>query len=283
MFHSKSGKNTIWSKEKISLFFRSKWSIEDCQKCTRSFVFELKWMEKKRKFVRYLFFYSSIDSFQYTDLRRWMILLKLIYSILFLSLTIYSSLNESCEENIQYSNNNFIEIFDHWYSFVTVILLLSLFLDRLKRENFCSVQLFKAIDIVLLITFLLLVVIGTLKDWMNSMTIQFLLRSYWRLLSIMLFTINRIKIFNVCFDCFSWSMSDNHRCIDHHSFDWKTSISSLYSCWIPHIKCLTNWKRYLYISIQFVNAYCCGFLCFNKKFRLMKRQNDCDYLRFLLQ
>lgn len=91
------------------------------------------------------------------EIRRWIILLKLIYSLLFVCLTILTYLNESVHHsNDQYS----FPISKIWFSFIVLILLASLLCDRLNRENFLSLKIFEIIEYVLFIFLILLVIFG---------------------------------------------------------------------------------------------------------------------------
>jgi len=111
------------------------------------------------------------------------ILIKLIYSIIFISFTILTFFNQSIDDNIECSKRIFIQIWDIWYSFLGLILILSLFIDRLKRQNLISLKIINTLQILLIITFIIFVIIGQIKK-NNSNYILFkiyIFRSYSKL------------------------------------------------------------------------------------------------------
>lgn len=117
--------------------------------------------------VRNMFFFNSSHiGFEFLDIRRWIILLKLIYVIIFLCLTILFDLNQSFDDHIAYSKPIFIRICDLWFAFLGLILLFSLFLDRLKRHNLIPLEIINALQISLIITFIIFVVIGKIRKLM---------------------------------------------------------------------------------------------------------------------
>jgi hypothetical protein len=92
------------------------------------------------------------------------ILIKLIYAIIFISFTILAFFNQSIDDNnIECSKRTFIQIWDIWYSFLGLILILSLFIDRLKRQNLISLKIINTIQILLIITFIIFVILGKKK------------------------------------------------------------------------------------------------------------------------
>ncbi|CAF1625624.1 unnamed protein product, partial [Rotaria sp. Silwood1] len=101
------------------------------------------------------------------------ILIKIIYAIIFIYLTISTCLNQSVDEDDNGLKSIFIRILDIWYSFLSLILLLSLLIDRLKRQNIISYKSMNAIHMLLVITFIIFVVLGHIQAfyrlwWLSS-------------------------------------------------------------------------------------------------------------------
>jgi hypothetical protein len=118
-------------------------------------------MEKTRKFRNSLPIH--LIKFVNLDIRRLIILLKLIYAIIFVCFTISTYLNQSIDDNIQSSKTVYIRIFDIWFTFLSLILLLSLFVDRLKRQDFISLKITNSIQVLLIIAFIIFVILGKIR------------------------------------------------------------------------------------------------------------------------
>ncbi len=87
-------------------------------------------------------------------------MIKLIYALIFLCFTISTCLNQSIDDNNECSKSIFIRIWDIWYSFLCLILILSLFIDHIKRQNIISLEIINALQISLIIIFIIFVVLG---------------------------------------------------------------------------------------------------------------------------
>ncbi|CAF4149445.1 unnamed protein product [Rotaria sp. Silwood2] len=94
------------------------------------------------------------------NVRHMIILLKIIYSIIFICLTISTCLNQSVDEENNSLKSIFICLWDIWYSFLALILLLSLLIDHLKRQNIISLKWINVIHMLLVITFIIFVILG---------------------------------------------------------------------------------------------------------------------------
>ncbi len=121
---------------------------------------------RKHESLDTCFFNLSRIEFKLSDIHRWIILLKLIYAIIFVCLTISFYLNGSFDNQIEHPKTIFIRILDLWFAFLGLILLFSLFVDRLKRYTLIPFEIIDGIQISLIISFITFVVIGKIKNLM---------------------------------------------------------------------------------------------------------------------
>jgi len=98
--------------------------------------------------------------FKFLDIRHWIIFMKITYATIFICFTISAYVNQSINDDIQWSKTVFIRIWDIWYSVVSLILVLSLFVDRLKQQNIISLKVITIMQLLLTVAFIILVILG---------------------------------------------------------------------------------------------------------------------------
>jgi hypothetical protein len=111
------------------------------------------------------------------------VLIKLIYALIFLCFTISTCFNQSIDNNIKCSKTIFIRVWDIWYSFLCLILVSSLGFSRLKRQNIIPLQIINALQISLIISFIIFVVLSKitkLKRFVSKISYSDHIQVYYR-------------------------------------------------------------------------------------------------------
>ncbi|CAF1162378.1 unnamed protein product [Rotaria sordida] len=112
---------------------------------------------------------------QKENLRHMIILIKIIYAIIFICLTISTCLDQYVNEENKDSKSIFIRIWNIWYSFLALILLLSLLIDHLKRQNIISLESINVIHMLLVSAFIIFIILGHIQGfyhlwWLSSLS-----------------------------------------------------------------------------------------------------------------
>ncbi|CAF3407903.1 unnamed protein product [Rotaria socialis] len=110
---------------------------------------------------------------QHKNIRHMIILIKMIYAIIFICFTISSCLSQSVAIENKELKSIFTRIWDIWYSFLALMLLLSLLVDRLKTQNILSSNLINIIHIFIVVIFIIFVILGHIQGlyrlwWLSS-------------------------------------------------------------------------------------------------------------------
>ncbi|CAF1140191.1 unnamed protein product [Adineta steineri] len=90
-------------------------------------------------------------------IHHWIVFIKLIYITIFICFTIALCLNQA----IHYS----IRIEDIWFSFLSLILILSLFIDNLKQQNIFPLKLIYIIQLLLIISLISFIILGHIQAY----------------------------------------------------------------------------------------------------------------------
>ncbi|CAF1228468.1 unnamed protein product [Adineta steineri] len=121
-------------------------------------------------------------------IHHWIVFIKLMYITIFICFTIGLCLNQA----IHYS----IRIEDIWFSFLSLILILSLFIDNLKRQNIFPSKLIYIIQFILIISLISFIILGHIQAyyylwWPTSSSMEL---TYLTLFSIIFIDLGPISI-----------------------------------------------------------------------------------------